>query len=108
MEDMPYTAGFKQQMVRRMLGPPTVTATALAETTGVPQPTLSKWLREAGTVGSMSPAPKAKGGTGTAPGKKWTAAEKLRVVVKAEELEGPRPGAGAPTERHIQGDNGRY
>jgi hypothetical protein len=34
MDVMPYTAGFKRQMVRRMLGPPTVTATALARLPG--------------------------------------------------------------------------
>lgn len=90
MEVMPYTAGFRRQMVRRMLGPAAVTATALAKTTGVPQPTLSKWLREAGTVGAMGSAPKAK--EGTAPGRKWTAAEKLRVVVEAEGLAGPSLG----------------
>ena len=89
MEGMPYTAGFRRQMVRRMLGPAAVTATALAKTTGVPQPTLSKWLREAGTVGPMGSAPKAKEGTA---GKKWTAAEKLRVVVEAEGLAGPSLG----------------
>lgn len=49
MEAVPYTEGFKQQMVKRMLGPPAVTATALGKKVGVPQPTLSKWLRDAGT-----------------------------------------------------------
>ena len=42
---------------------------------GVPQPTLSKWLREAGTVEGMAPI-----------AKRWTAAEKLRVVLKASQL----------------------
>ncbi len=42
---------------------------------GVPQPTLSKWLREAGTVVGMAPT-----------SKRWTAAEKLRVVLKASQL----------------------
>lgn len=80
-----YTEGFKQQMVKRMLGPPAVTATALAKKVGVPQPTLSKWLRDAGTVASMVFDEKEE--EATAP-KKWTVKEKLRVVVAAEGLEG--------------------
>jgi len=47
----------------------------MSEESGVPQPTLSKWLREAGNVVSM-----------VALKKRWTAAEKLRVVLKSSEL----------------------
>jgi len=84
-----YTEGFKQQMVKRMLGPPAVTATALAKKVGVPQPTLSKWLRDAGTVASMVIDEKEE--KATAP-KKWTVNEKLRVVAAAEGLEGQARG----------------
>lgn len=40
-------------MVRRMLGPKAVTARALAAEVGISQPTLSRWLRETGTVRAM-------------------------------------------------------
>ena len=85
MEAVAYTEGFKQQMVKRMLGPPAVTATALAKKVGVPQPTLSKWLRDAGTFASMMSDQNEQ--KRTAP-KKWTVKEKLRVVAAAEGLEG--------------------
>lgn len=83
MEAMPYTEGFKQQMVKRMLGPPVETATALAKKVGVPQPTLSKWLRDAGTVASMVADERSEEKP-----KRWTVKEKLRVVVGGEDLKG--------------------
>lgn len=62
-------------MVRKMLPPSAMTAMALAVETGLPQPTLSRWLKEARTVGVMDK-----------PAKKWTPAEKFRVVVEASKL----------------------
>lgn len=85
---MPYTAGFKAQMVKRMLGPPAVTATSLSQQVGVPQPTLSKWLKQAATIAAMSSSDEKKPGSVVAGPKKWTAAEKLRMVVAAQNLEG--------------------
>lgn len=69
---MPYTDAFKLQMVKKMLPPANQSACALAEASGVPQSTLSRWLRRAGSVGGM-----------TSKARQWTAAEKLRVVVAA-------------------------
>jgi transposase-like protein len=43
---MGYTEAFKEQMVKRMLGPPAVSASALSKQVDVPQPTLSQWLTE--------------------------------------------------------------
>ena len=62
-------------MVRKMVGASHVSAHALAIETGLNQSTLSRWLRNARTVGVMN-----------MPAKKWTAAEKLRVVVEASKL----------------------
>ena len=42
---MQYSEKFKEQMVRRLVGPAAVSATALSREVGVAQPTLSKWLR---------------------------------------------------------------
>jgi transposase len=80
---MEYTDAFKAQMVRKMLPPAKKTATALAKETGVAQPTLSKWLREARSVAVVAK------GDGK---KKWTAAEKLRVVIEAATLTEDRLG----------------
>lgn len=76
---MNYTQGFKARMVQRMAGPRAVTACALAKETGVAQPTLSRWLREASTVLAM-------GNQETRGQKKWTPEEKLRVVLAASSL----------------------
>ena len=48
----PYSDGFRAAMVRRVIGSRAVTASALAKEVGIPQPTLSRWLRDAGTVES--------------------------------------------------------
>lgn len=93
---MEYTDRFRSKMVRKMLGPSGVTATALAAKVGVPQPTLSRWLREAATLGAMStehdddaPAPPAT----PAKPRQWTPEEKLRVIGAAHGLEGEALGA---------------
>ena len=50
-----YSTKFKARMVQRMVGPGAVTATDLAEETGISQSTLSAWLREARTLGGKMP-----------------------------------------------------
>jgi transposase-like protein len=70
-----YSEAFKSNMVRKMVGAGSMSAHALAMETGLNQSTLSRWLRSARTVGVMN-----------TPAKKWTAAEKLRVVVEASKL----------------------
>lgn len=72
---MVYSRKFKSRMVAKMLPPNGRSAGMVSLESGVPQPTLSKWLREAGTVVGMAPT-----------SKRWTAAEKLRVVLKASQL----------------------
>lgn len=69
-----------------MLGPPTISARALAQKVGVGQPTLSRWLRDAGTLASMVSDEKRE--EKFAATKKWAVKEKLRVVAAAEGLEG--------------------
>jgi transposase-like protein len=90
---MPYSEAFKEQMVKRMLGPPAVSARALAQQVGVPQPTLSQWLRTA--LSEAAPAPAAADKPPPAPeaaAKRWTAPEKLRVLLAAQALEGEELG----------------
>ena len=68
-----YSPAFKSRMLRRLIGPSAMSANALAQEVGVPQPLLSRWLRKARTVEDMASSKK----------KKWTGAEKLRVVIAA-------------------------
>ena len=57
---MGYTEAFKEQMVKRMLGPPAVSASALSKQVNVPQPTLSQWLRAALERGATAPSAEEK------------------------------------------------
>ena len=74
-----YTASFRSRMVQRMAGPESITAYALARDVGVSVGALSRWLRDAGTIGDMSKVNAAKS-------KRRTPKEKVRLVMKAENL----------------------
>ncbi len=83
-----YTGGFRARMIERMTGPKRMSANALAQEVGVHQPTLSRWLREAATVGDVS---KKKPKTKRVPpeGRRsadWSAEEKVRVVLESAAL----------------------
>ena len=71
-----YSPAFKSRMLGRMIGPSAISANALAKEVGVHQPLLSRWLRESRNVEGMGASKK----------KKWTGAEKLRVVLAARGL----------------------
>ena len=88
---MPYTESFRAQMIKRMLGPPALSAHALSKKVGVPQPTLSKWLRDAGNLPNVT-APTENQPVPATP-KKWTIEEKLRVLMEARGLKGSQLGA---------------
>ena len=71
-------------MVQRMSGPGGESATGLSRE-GVPQATLSRWLREAGRVGAMKEK-REESPPGARVSKRpedWTAEEKLKVVAEA-------------------------
>lgn len=61
-----------------------MSASALAKETGLSQPTLSRWLREASTVGLMGDQDDAAQNARRP--RQWTAEEKLRVVLAAAQL----------------------
>ncbi len=88
MDVTPYTEGFKAQRVKRMLGPPGISANALSKTAGVSQSQLSRWLSRAGSLPSVSETDEKK-----AESKRWTIDEKLRVLVAARGLTGEALGA---------------
>jgi hypothetical protein len=58
---------------------------ALSEEVGVAQPTLSKWVREAGRVGDMGKSKRTRAGSRKRP-QDWTAEAKLEAVVEADSL----------------------
>lgn len=91
-----YNQAFKSKMVQRMIGPAAMSATALAATAGVPQPTLSRWLRDAtGTLADMSKKPRPSAPASPRPRRPedWPAEERLRVVMEAGQLSDDELGA---------------
>lgn len=79
-----YSEAFRSRMVRKLVGPPATSATALSREVGVSQQTLSRWLREQGTVGPMSQS--RTRATARRP-QDWPAEEKLAAVLEAAPLE---------------------
>ena len=78
---MPYSAKFKQKMIEKLTGPAARSATSLSKEVGVPQPTLSRWLRTA-MVPSMT-----KDESGSGRRRRWPAEEKVRIVMEAAALD---------------------
>lgn len=83
---MRYSNGFRARMVQRLATPCGPSAGQLAQEVGVSQPTLSRWLREEGTVGESSfssqfPSPR-RGMTAKRP-QDWSAEEKLQALIEA-------------------------
>ncbi len=96
---MVYTAGFKARMIQRMAGPEGLSASALSQEVGLSQPTLSRWLRAARSVGLMNgeqESGKAGEPSGKRPrktrSKKYTTDEKLRLVGEAADMSGEELG----------------
>ena len=78
----PYSEAFKRKMVQRLIGKNAVSATRLAQETGVRQQNLSRWLEEARSLPSVAPErPKQR---------TWTVTEKARIVADAANLDGER------------------
>ena len=92
-----YTEAFRDRMVQRMTGERGLTATALAKEVGVPQPTLSRWLKDAATVAEVAKkkSKKAKTAKGTPASRPSDlgAADKVRLVREAASLSEAELGA---------------
>lgn len=99
-----YSEGFKARMVGRMTGPGKVSAGALSREVGVPQPTLSLWLKAASRVSVV------KDDETTKPRARrpedWTPEEKLAAVTEAAALSDADLGAWLRrkglTEEHLR------
>lgn len=86
---MEYPDSVKARMVRRLLGPNAVSANALCLETGIPQSTLSRWLRAAATIKGVSSTKPTPPPTGPTPAKRpqdWTALERAQAVLEASQL----------------------
>ncbi len=89
-----YSENVKKKLIQRMVGPNSVSVRALADEVGIHQTTLSRWLREAGTVTPVKRTRKRSGGSAQrspATGQPrrpedWTASEKLAAVMQASQL----------------------
>ena len=76
---MPFSEGFKNRMVERMVGADRTSASALSREVGVGQSTLSRWNREA-RMGKGREERGKKGKKAPRSPRTWSAEEKLRVV----------------------------
>lgn len=87
---MEYAESMKARMVRRMVGPSSVSATSLAAETGISQATLSRW--RAASIKSVS-KPKPPAPTTDEPTSEqkrpqdWTAMERAQAVLAASQLD---------------------
>jgi transposase-like protein len=77
----PYSPAFKAKMVQRLTGPKAVSANQLKKEVGVPQGTLSTWLREARTLPNVPPKK-------PPPEPVRSVEDKARIVSEAGKLDG--------------------
>ncbi len=71
-----------------MAGPEGISANALSKEVGISQPSLSRWLREAGRIPGMSNPPKQEKSP-----HRWSAEERWRVILEASSLSDDELGA---------------
>jgi transposase-like protein len=93
---MEYSEGFRARMVQKMLEPAAMSACGLSRETGVPQGTLSRWLRKARMFGGMSENgqhPTSNGDPAARRPQDWSADEKLEAVLQASSLSEEELGA---------------
>lgn len=90
--NMPYPATFRQQMVKKLCGPGKVSAMQLSHQTGVPQQTLSRWLRDAKLSGMTKNSTKDTTPSPRRP-RDWSAEQRLEAVAKAATMNEEELGA---------------
>ena len=89
---MKYSKGFRQSMVQRLVGPDSISAAALSRAEGISQTTLSKWLREAGTLTGMKKNKNTNNSHQRRP-RDWPLEDKLRAIIEIDELPADQVGA---------------
>jgi transposase len=92
---MNYAPTVRARVVKRLIGPHAPTQAELASETGIPQATISRWLREAGNLTPVprkkAPVPTTATPTGEAPPAQrrpqdWTPLERAQAVMHASTL----------------------
>lgn len=88
-----YSEPFREKMVQKMAGPNGTSATSLSEEVGIPQGTLSRWLKQASTVPAVSKKTTTRKKRRRSPtGRRakrpqdWTPQQKLQAVLDAAVL----------------------
>ena len=75
----PFSLPNKQKLVEQLTGSSPKSASQVSRETGIPQPSLSRWLREARSLPDVATNKRLK---------TWTIDEKARVMVAASKLSG--------------------
>ncbi len=92
-----YSEAFKGKMVQQLTLPGAKSAGVLASEVGVPQATLSRWVREARRMRAVGMVENQTNGGQEKPMKRrpedWSFKEKFRVLVETEALRGEELGA---------------
>ena len=88
MIQVDYSEGLRNRLVQRMAGPEGISANALSKEVGISQPSLSRWLREAGRISGMSKSPKQEKSP-----HRWSAEERWRVILESSSLSDDELGA---------------
>jgi len=88
---MEHTSSARSSMVRTMTRPRAKNATSQARETGIVQPTLSRWLPEAGSVTGVSPCEPEE--TPARRPQDWTLEEILGAVLEASHFSAEELGA---------------
>jgi transposase len=85
-----YSEELKKKVLARLVGPYALSASALSREVGISQSTLSRWLKDAGTVGAVSGDEKDDEKVPPERSRRrlqdWTPEEKLRVVVESMKI----------------------
>jgi transposase-like protein len=93
---MDYSEAFKRRMIKRLVGPDAISASALSRETGTAQSTLSRWLRQATTMNLMPQdenSPKDPAAVLQRRPQDWTAEQRLRAVMETASMTDAELGA---------------
>lgn len=87
---MEYSELVRARMVRRMVGPNAVAATELSRETGIPQPTLSRWLRGAASLRLVTTKSDTSSEVEGTPESKrpqdWSSKERIQLLLESDGL----------------------
>ncbi len=90
----PYPQRLRLQMVHRLVGPHAMSISALSRETGIAKSTLCRWLRQAGTMSSVTPKTTDKTDLSARSGPaSWPPERRLQAIIDASGLDESQLGA---------------